>query len=123
MRPRDGRLLRSALVRARVAAYVGRRLGPALAAMAAYTALAVAVVRWDVARHGGALPDVGATVYALYTQLFFEPTDPLPATWIARAVFWITPLFGAILVAEGVVKVGGELLEKERRLADRKSVV
>ena len=111
------RLVRGALVRARIALYVARRLGPAIGLMAAYTVLAAALVRWDVARHGTPLPDWGATAYAIYTQLFFEPTDPLPTTVLARIVFWTTPLFGAVLVAEGIAKVGGELLETERRHA------
>lgn len=104
-------------MRLRVAVYLGRRLGPALAAMLAYTAVAALVVRWDGARHGAALPDWGATLYAIYTQLFFEPTDPLPATALARVVFWVTPVLGALLVAEGIVKVGSEVLEKDRRHA------
>ena len=114
---RAGRLRRAALLRARVALYLGRRLGPAVVAMAAYTALAAALVRWDGARHGAALPDWGATMYAIYTQLFFEPTDPLPSTALARAVFWVTPALGALLVAEGIVKVGSEVLEEDRRRA------
>lgn len=115
-RPAGG-LRRAALVRVRVALYLGRRLGPALVAMGAYTALAAALVRWDGARHGAALPDWGATMYAIYTQLFFEPTDPLPSTTLARVVFWVTPALGALLVAEGIVKVGSEVLEEDRRRA------
>ncbi len=111
------RFARSAVVRARIAAYVVRRLGPALSIMAAYTVVASFLVRWDVVRHGAAVGDFGATVYAIYTQLFFEPTDPLPATTLARAVFFVTPIFGAVLVGEGIVKVGGELLDTERRHA------
>jgi len=105
------------LVRARIAAYVVRRLGPALAVMAAYTVLAALLVRWDASRHGAPLGDFGATIYAIYTQLFFEPTDPLPQTALARGVFFVTPIFGAVLVGEGIVKVGGELLDAERRQA------
>ncbi len=111
------RLVRAAQVRVRIALYVARRLGPALAIMAAYTVLASAVVRWDAARHGAALPDWGTTYYAIYTQLFFEPTDPLPAAPVARLVFWLTPLLGAVLVAEGLARVGSEVLEVERRRA------
>ncbi len=111
------RLTRAALVRLRVGLYLGRRLGPALAAMAAYTVLASALVRWDVARHGVALADWGSTTYAIYTQLFFEPTDPLPPTALARVVFWFTPLLGTLLVAEGIVRVASEVLEPERRRA------
>lgn len=104
-------------MRARIGLYVARRLGPALVLMVAYTLLASALVRWDGARHGATLPDWGATTYALYTQLFFEPTDPLPVTVLSRIVFWATPLIGAVLVAEGIAKVGGEVLETERRHA------
>lgn len=105
------------LVRGRIAAYVARRLGPALAVMATYTVLATALVRWDTGRAGAKLPDVTASVYAIYTQLFFEPTDPLPTTTLSRVLFFVTPLFGAVLVGEGIAKVGGEVLEAERRHA------
>ncbi len=115
--PKRSRLARAALVRVRIALYVVRRLGPALALMAVYTLLASALVRWDILRHGQKVADFGATTYAIYTQLFFEPTDPLPETRLARVVFWATPLIGAVLVAEGIAKVGGELLETERRHA------
>ncbi len=110
-------IVRATLVRARVGLYVARRLGPAIAIMIAYTLLAALLVRWDSARHGVTLPDFGSTAYALYTQLFFEPTDPLPSTLLSRVVFWVTPVLGAILVGEGIVKVGGELLEPSRRHA------
>jgi Trk K+ transport system NAD-binding subunit len=105
------------LVRGRIAAYVAKRLGPALAIMAAYTVLATALVRWDTGRAGAKLPDVTSSIYAIYTQLFFEPTDPLPTTALSRVLFFVTPLFGAVLVGEGIAKVGGEVLEAERRHA------
>lgn len=110
-------MVRAAVVRAKIASYVVRRLGPALLVMAAYTLLVSLVVRWDVGRTGDKLGDFWATVYAIYTQLFFEPTDPLPATPLARVVFFVTPVLGAVLVGEGIVKVGGELLDTERRHA------
>src|SRR5688572_17547504 len=53
----------------------------------------------------------------MYTQLFFEPTEALPKAPIARLVFWVTPIFGVFLIAEGIVKIGSSLLNQEARRA------
>jgi voltage-gated potassium channel len=106
----DGLALRLAL-----AAHVARKLGPWLVAAIGYTLVAAFVFRWDLARHGRPVKDFGATLYALYTQLFFEPTEDFPTSPIARTLFWITPVVGAVVVAEGVLKVGGALVDREAR--------
>lgn len=113
-RPLSVAIENAVVLRVRIIAYVVRRLGPALGLVAAYTVLAGFVLRWDLARHGVALPDWGATLYAMYTQLF-QPMESFPGSPLARLIFWITPVVGTILIAEGVVKVGGEFLDPERR--------
>ncbi len=106
---------RDVRVQAAIAAHVLRRLVPPLALVVAYTVLAAAVVRWDAARSGAKLPDFQASAYAVWTQLFFEPTDPFPGTQVSRIVFWITPIIGLFLVAQGLFKVGGELFDLATR--------
>jgi voltage-gated potassium channel Kch len=108
-------LARRIAVQVAIAHHVARKLAPPLVMVVAYTVVAALVVRWDLARDGARLPDFGATAYALYTQLFFEPTDPLPSTLVARIVFWITPAIGAILIAQGLLKIGAGLLDLATR--------
>lgn len=102
-------------VRAAVALHFAQRMGRPLALVAAYTVCASLVVRWDMHRVGEASKSLGDVLYAMYTQLFFEPTEPLPAAPYARALFWLTPLVGTVLVAEGLLKVGASLLNPEAR--------
>jgi Trk K+ transport system NAD-binding subunit len=111
----DRRRWRPAL-RLRLAAttYVLRRLGPPLVAAAAYTLVAAWAYWWDM-RRSGTPRDFGAAVYAIYTQLFFEPTEELPASLVGRFVLWFTPLAGVFLIAEGLVKVGGSLFDPAAR--------
>jgi Trk K+ transport system NAD-binding subunit len=108
-------VLRAARLRLAVASYVARKLGPPLAGIAAYTIVAAWLVRWDLARAGQPAQDFEATAYALFTQIFFEPTAALPATHLARAIFWLTPAVGVFLAAEGIMKAGASLLDIARR--------
>ncbi len=98
-----------------VVVHVVGRLARPLMWVAAYTTLATLIVRFEQRRAGIELPDAGQTAYGLYTQLFFEPSAPLPSTPIARFVFWITPVVGAILVAQGLLKVGASLFDLAAR--------
>jgi voltage-gated potassium channel len=95
--------------------HFARQLVPWLVALVVYLVLATFVVRWDVARVGDPLGDFGADLYGMYTQIFFEPTASLPRAPIARAVFWITPLLGALLVARGVLRVGASIFDVDER--------
>lgn len=105
------------LARARVAvvAHVLGRLGRPFAWVVAYTAFATVVVRFDMRRAGAPLPDVQQTAYGLFTQLFMEPTEPFPPTTVARLFYWITPLVGAFLIAQGLLKVGASLFDLAAR--------
>ncbi len=102
-------------VRAAMALHFVRRMGPVLALVVAYLVAATAVLRWDMRRHGEATSDFGDSLYAMFTQLFFQPTAGLPHATIARALFWLSPLVGAVLVAEGLLKIGAELFDPRAR--------
>lgn len=95
--------------------HFARRLAPWLAALVAYLFVATALVRWDMAQHGEALGDFGADLYAVYTQVFFQPTHELPHAPIARFVYWVTPLLGVGLLLRGLTRVGATLFDAEER--------
>lgn len=97
------------------ASHFGRRLLPPLLAVAAYMVIATLVLRWDLSRAGDAVADFQTTLYTVYRQLFFEPTDSLPGRPVGRAIAWLTPLVGVVLVAQGLVKVGGAVFERNAR--------
>jgi Trk K+ transport system NAD-binding subunit len=93
-------------------------MGPPLLYAIGYLLVAAFVLRWDLHRGGERLPDFAETVWSLWTLLVFEPTEPFPHTPIARAVFWLTPLAGLFLLAQGVFKIGASLFD----LATRREV-
>ena len=95
--------------------HFARRFAPWLGALVAYLVLATALLRWDMARNGEQVADFGADLYGMYTQAFFEPTEPLPHAPLARFVFWITPLLGTGLIFRGLVRVGASLFDGEER--------
>ena len=95
--------------------YFVRRMGPSVALVLGYTLVATVVVRWDMARTGELNKDFGDSLYAMFTQLFFQPTQPLPSSPIARTLFWLTPLVGVVLLAEGLYKVGAEIFDTKAR--------
>ncbi len=84
-------------------------------AVAGYLVIATVVLRWDLRRAGEPVADFQTTLYGVYRQLFFEPTDTLPARAIGRAMVWVTPLVGVVLVAQGLVKVAATVFDKDAR--------
>lgn len=115
---RRSRALRTLRTRLAAAAYVLRRLGPPLLVTAVYLLGAAFVERWDLARSGERLPDLSETLWSLWTLLVFQPTDPFPHAPIARAIYWLTPLAGLFLLAQGAFKIGASLFD----LATRREV-
>jgi len=102
-------------VRAAMVLHFVRRMGPWIAVVCAYAFVAAGVLRWDMLRHGETTPDFGEALYAIFTQLFFQPSEPLPHSPMARTLFWLSPVVGAVLLAEGLLKIGAELLSVEAR--------
>lgn len=102
-------------MRAAIVLHFLRRMGPPLLLVVAYDFIAALVLRWDLARNGLPNGDFGETLYAVYTQLFFQQTVPLPKPGVARFIFWISPMVGAVLIAEGLLKIGAELLSPDAR--------
>lgn len=92
-----------------------RRMGPPLALVLLYDVVAALVLRWDLERHGEVAPPFVDSLYYVYTQLFFQQSMSLPKWPISQALFWWSPVVGAILIAEGLLKIGSELLNAEAR--------
>ncbi len=90
-------------------------MAPPIGLVALYTVVAAFVVRWDMERCGESPRPLGEELYGMYMQIFFQPTEPLPEAPFARVVFWVTPIVGAFLLAEGVMKIGATLLDPEAR--------
>lgn len=114
-RSRRSRLLRALRVRFAIALYVVRRLGPPITATILYIALATILLRWDSWRIGLEPPPFWPTLYSVFRQLFFEPTEAFPETWISRAVVLLTPIMSVVLIAQGVIKVGASFLDPSAR--------
>jgi len=112
---RVARMRRGFRLRLGVIAYVSRKLTPALLAVAAYMVAASALIRWDLGRAGRPLPDFQETLFSVFMLLSFQPIDPFPPSSVARAVFWLTPVMGIFLIAEGLIKVGASLFDAEKR--------
>jgi Trk K+ transport system NAD-binding subunit len=102
-------------IRLAIARHVLARLGPPLLSVVVYTVLATSLVRWEQRRAGLPVPDFQQTAYGLFTQLFFQPTEPFPITTLSRVVFWVTPGIGALLIAQGLLKVGASLFDLAAR--------
>ncbi len=106
---------RALRLRLGVIAYVLRRIGPTLSTVAAYTVGAAALIRLDMGRAGQQVGDFQQTVFSVFMLLSFQPTESFPATPIARALFWLTPIVGIFLIAEGLVRVGSPLFDPATR--------
>ena len=84
---------------------------------------ATVVLRWDLRRHGEQLADFTSTLWGLWTLLVFEPTLEFPHSLVARSIFWLTPLAGLFLLAQGLFKVGGSLLDRDTQRELRTSIM
>jgi voltage-gated potassium channel len=102
-------------VRTAMALHFLRRMGPPIFGVVLYDFIASLILRWDIRRCAESPPDFGESLYAVYTQLFFQQSMPLPHAPIARTIFWLSPLVGAVLIAEGILKIGAELFSADAR--------
>ena len=98
-----------------MALHFARRMGPWITVVIAYAFAATFLMRWDMQRAGENAPDFGESLYAIFTQLFFQPAEPLPHARLARALFCLSPFVGAVLIAEGLLKIGAELFSADAR--------
>ncbi|MFO0589954.1 MAG: NAD-binding protein [Polyangiaceae bacterium] len=112
---RISRALRFVRILAYATAHFSRRVLAPVLVVAAYLVIATVVLRWDIGRAGEALGDFQDSLYRVYRQLFFEPVDSLPARPIGRALTWLTPMVGVVLVAQGLVKAAATVFDDDAR--------
>lgn len=104
--------------RLRFFAYAMRLLASRALVLAALLVVGALSLQWrgDPAMVGDL--DFVAACYQVYTQLFFEHSSALPHDWMLRVMYFTVPLVGAVILAEGLLKVGTSLLDfNNHRLA------
>lgn len=99
-------------VRARVlfVGYALRLLAPRLLSLVGLTVGGGLVMQARLASKGKGI-DFPTDAYEVYTQLFFEHVSPLPKDWALRILYFAVPLCGALILAEGLFKLGASLLD------------
>lgn len=108
-------LLRLTRIGLYAALHFGRRVLVPVGVVAAYLLIATLLLRWDLGRAGEALGDFQDSLYRVYRQLFFEPVEGLPPRAIGRALTWLTPMVGVVLVAQGLVKAAATVFDEDAR--------
>lgn len=95
--------------RLRFMVYAARLLAPRVALLAALLVVGGLSLQWrgDPGQH----LDFVAACYQVYTQLFFEHSSGLPEDWILRVMYFTVPIVGALVLAEGVLKIGTSLMD------------
>lgn len=88
--------------------YALRLLIGRLTTVLVVTVVGAALFRW---RAPTGSKDFIDACYQVYAQLFFEHVGDFPADGVMRALFFLLPLIGAVVVAEGLLKLGASLME------------
>jgi voltage-gated potassium channel len=88
--------------------YALRLLVGRLLTVGAVTLVGGAIFRW---RAPALSTDFVDACYQVYAQLFFEHVADFPSDGVLRALYFIMPLIGAVVVAEGLLKLGASLME------------
>ncbi|UCC89233.1 MAG: NAD-binding protein [Anaerolineales bacterium] len=60
-------------------------------------------------------PRLGEALHATFALIFFETLLPFPEVWYLQALFFIIPIMGLAVVADGVLRFGAALLNKQAR--------
>lgn len=60
-------------------------------------------------------PSFGQALHATFALIFFETLLPLPSQWYLQIVFYLVPVLGLAAVADGVLRFGSALLNKQSR--------
>ena len=97
--------------RALFAGYAFRLLAPRVLLLGAVTFFGGLFYRQRLVALKQTAPDLVAACYEVYMQLFFEHNAKLPSDFWLRALFFGVPLIGALLLAEGLFKLGASLLD------------
>lgn len=60
-------------------------------------------------------PGLGEALYATFSMVFFQSILPFPEKWYLQVLFFVIPILGLVVVAEGVIRFGAALLNKQAR--------
>jgi voltage-gated potassium channel len=60
-------------------------------------------------------PRFGVAVHATFALIFFETLLPFPEQWSLQVLFFVIPLLGLVTVADGVIRFGTALVNKQAR--------
>jgi Trk K+ transport system NAD-binding subunit len=60
-------------------------------------------------------PDLVQALHAIFALVFFETMLPFPKQWYLQALFFIIPILGLAAVADGVLRFGTALTNKQAR--------
>ncbi|MBK8984963.1 MAG: NAD-binding protein [Chloroflexi bacterium] len=67
------------------------------------------------AERAGESPRYTEAVYATFSLIFFETLLPFPEEWYLQALFFIIPVVGLVVVADGVLRFSTALINKQAR--------
>ncbi len=60
-------------------------------------------------------PRFGVALHATFALIFFETLLPFPEQWYLQGLFFIIPILGLAAVADGVLRFGAALINKQSR--------
>lgn len=63
----------------------------------------------------GLHPPFVEAMHATFALVFFETLLPFPKQWYLQALFFVTPIVGLVVVADGLLRFGAALLNKQAR--------
>ncbi len=63
----------------------------------------------------GLHPSFSSAFHATFALIFFETLLPFPEEWYLQIFFFIIPIFGLAVVADGLLRFGGSITNKQAR--------
>ena len=67
------------------------------------------------AERAGQSPGYAEAIYATFSLIFFETLLPFPDEWYLQALFFIIPVVGLVAVADGILRFGTAVINKQAR--------
>ena len=63
----------------------------------------------------GQNPALSEALYAVFALVFFDTVLPFPHEWYLQVLFFIIPVLGLAALADGVIRFGSALMNKQAR--------
>ncbi len=77
-----------------------------------------AIEHWLGGAGGGEGPGWLGAIWDSYRMMMGELPDDLPDHWLAQAMVYVQPILGIFFLAEGLLKLGFEVFDKEHKKED-----